>query len=231
MATSSVMFRISAPMLSSCDAGMANLQRSKLIGAASPSLATLRPRKQSVRCEAGNDRAGGIKEAVDRATKTSITKEDILRNQESNESEKKSVMGTEPTSGSLYPRPEVERRPETGDKSFTGVFAFDGAAPETINGRLAMLGLVWAFIAEKATGLTVFEQLYTPGQTGLVFFVGAVQLFTYASLVPIMNGESTDARSFGPFTARAERWNGRLAMIGFLSLVVTEMFRHAPVFH
>lgn len=136
MATSSVMFRISAPTLSSCDAGKANLQRSKLIGAASPSLATLRPRKQSVRCEAGNDRAGGLKEAVDRATKKSITKDDILRNQESNESEKKLVMGTEPTSGSLYPRTEVERRPETGNKSFTGVFAFDGAAPETINGRL-----------------------------------------------------------------------------------------------
>jgi hypothetical protein len=65
----------------------------------------------------------------------------------------------------------------------------------------------------------------------LVFFVGMVQLFTYASLVPIMNGESTDTRSFGPFTAQAEKWNGRLAMIEFLSLVVTEMFRHAPVFH
>ncbi|KAG0556898.1 hypothetical protein KC19_11G087100 [Ceratodon purpureus] len=220
---------VTAPALANTTS---NLRCSKLIGAASPSLAAFRTRtSQVVRCEAGNDRAGGLREAVDQATKKTITKDDILRNQETNESEKKSVFGTEPTSGSLYPRPEVERRPETGDKSFTGLFAFDGAAPETINGRLAMVGLVWAFLAEKATGLTVFEQLYTPGQTGLVFFVGAVQLFTYASLVPIMNGESTDARSFGPFTARAERWNGRLAMIGFLSLVVTEMFRHAPVFH
>ena len=49
----------------------------------------------------------------------------------------------------------------------------------------AMLGLVWAFFAEKATGLTVFDELYIPGRTGLVFFVGMVQLFTYASLVPI----------------------------------------------
>ncbi|CAM6085656.1 unnamed protein product [Calypogeia fissa] len=30
-------------------------------------------------------------------------------------------------------------------------FSFDGAAPETINGRMAMLGFAWAFIAEKAT--------------------------------------------------------------------------------
>ena len=193
-----------------------------------PASSTRKQLQMPVRCEAG---PGGIREAIDRATKKTISKDEILRHQETDESEQKSVFGTKPTSGSFYPRPEVERRPETGDKSFTGIFAFDGASPETINNRLAMLGLVWAFFSEKATGLTVFEQLYTPGQTGLVFFVGAVQLFTYASLVPILNGESTDARSFGPFTARAERWNGRLAMIGFLSLVVTEMFRHAPVFH
>jgi hypothetical protein len=208
------------------------LSSSQLIGAASPSLATFKASKRLVRCEAGgNNPMGGLREAIDRATKKTITKENILKHQETDESEQRSVFGAQPTPGALYPRPEVERRPETGDRSFTSVFAFDGAAPETINCRLAMLGLVWAFFSEKATGLTVFEQLYMPGQTGLVFFVGAVQLFTYASLVPIANGESNDARSFGPFTARAERWNGRLAMLGFLSLVVTEMFRHAPVFH
>lgn len=91
-----------------------------------------------VRCDA-RDNGTGLREAVDQATKKTITKEDILRNQETNESEKKSVFGTEPTSGSLYPRPEVERRPETGDKSFTSLFAFDGAAPETINGRLVRM--------------------------------------------------------------------------------------------
>jgi len=95
----------------------------------------------------------------------------------------------------------------------------------------AMLGFAWAVVAEKMTGLTVLEQVFSPGTTGLVFFLGAVQLFTYASLVPIMNGESTDARSFGPFTAKAERWNGRLAMIGFFSLIVTELYTHTAFFH
>ena len=91
-----------------------------------------------VRCESqgGKGPLADAKEVVDRNTKNTITKDDILRNQETNESEKKSVMGTQPTSGSLYPRPEVERRPETGSKSFWSVFAFDGAAPETINCRL-----------------------------------------------------------------------------------------------
>jgi hypothetical protein len=84
-----------------------------------------------VRCEAGKGQGplADAKRVVD---------------QQTNKSEKKSVMGTEPTSGSFYPRPEVERRPETGDKSFWSVFAFDGAAPETINCRL-----VWPNIHEN----------------------------------------------------------------------------------
>ncbi|OAE32289.1 hypothetical protein AXG93_2190s1090 [Marchantia polymorpha subsp. ruderalis] len=88
----------------------------------------------SIRCE-------GVREVVDKATKKEITKDEVLQNQEVNESEKQSVFGAKPTSGSFYPRPEVERRPETGDKSIGSIFAFDGAAPETINGRLG-IGLI-----------------------------------------------------------------------------------------
>jgi len=197
-----------------------------------PSLMAFRARQvHTVRCDAQKDNLSGLRDAVDRATKKTITKDEILRNQETNESEQKSVMGTKPKPGTVYGRPEVERRPETGSKSFFNIFAFDGALPETVNGRLAMVGIAWAFFAEIKTGLTVFEQLFYPGQPGLVYFLGAVQLLTYASLVPILNGESTDARSFGPFTAKAERWNGRLAMVGFFSLLVTEAFTHVPVFH
>ncbi|CAK9878445.1 unnamed protein product [Sphagnum jensenii] len=94
-----------------------------------------------------------------------------------------------------------------------------------------MLGTVWAFVAEKATGLTVMEQLFNLTMSGLVFFVGAVQLLIYASLIPIVNGESTDTHSFGPFTAVTERWNGRLVMLGFFSLIVIKMFHNTPVFH
>jgi hypothetical protein len=108
-------------------------------------LATTTPRLMTsiagrVRCQAGDGKGpspfADLKNSVDRSTKQEITKDDVLRNQESNESEKQSVFGAKPNSGSLYPRPELERRPETGSKSFWSVFAFDGAAPETINGRL-----------------------------------------------------------------------------------------------
>jgi hypothetical protein len=182
------------------------------------------------RCQASENSPSGLRDSVDKVTKKEITKEEILRNQETNQSEKQSVFGAVPSSGSFYPRPEVERRPETGDRSFGSIFDFDGAAPETINGRLAMLGFAWAILAEKASGLTVMEQLFAPGAVGLPFFIVAVQIFAYASVVPILNGESTDARSWGPFTARAERWNGRLAMIGFAALLIVEAFRHSAVF-
>jgi hypothetical protein len=187
-----------------------------------------------IRCEANDNGSAsptGLREAIGKATKRPITKEGIIHNMETNESEKRLVFGTQPLPGALYPRPEIERRPETGDRGFVSVFAFDGAVPETINCRLAMLGFAWAFVVEKMTGMTVLEQVYSPGATGLPYFIGVVQLFTYATIVPIINGESTDARSWGPFNAKAERWNGRLAMIGFVALIIDELVRGSPVFH
>ncbi|KAG0609179.1 hypothetical protein M758_8G164200 [Ceratodon purpureus] len=231
MAATTIMSQmaLNGAALGSLSRASSKFRTAHLVGAASPRLPM---RRSLVRCEAGPQETGfGLREAVDKATKKTITQEEILRNQETNESEQRSIFGARPTPGTPYGRPEIERRPETGDKSFFAIWSFDGAVPETVNCRLAMLGIVWAFFAEKATGLTVIEQLTLPGQTGLPAFIGAVQLFTYASLIPIFNGESTDARSFGPFTARAERWNGRLAMLGFFSLVVTELFRTVPVFH
>ena len=39
--------------------------------------------------------------------------------------------------------------------------AFAGPAPETINGRLAMVGVIGAIFAEFATGLSVSQQFWT----------------------------------------------------------------------
>lgn len=186
---------------------------------------TVRMPGRVVRCEASpkDNGSSSYVNPIDHATKKTITREEVLQNQATNESEQRSIFGEKPPAGSPYGRPEVERRPETGDLSPWSVFAFDGAAPETINGRLAMLGFVWAIIGEKTTGLSVVDQVFSPGSTGLIWFLASVQILTYASLVPIFNArESTDARSFGPFRAQAERWNGRAAMIGLVALLVTE---------
>ena len=43
--------------------------------------------------------------------------------------------------------------------NFKKVFAFSGPAPETINGRLAMLGFVLALGVEIASGRDLFSQL------------------------------------------------------------------------
>lgn len=194
-------------------------------------------RVASGRCQANESSSSSsvnpseMRDAVDKATKKEMTRGDILHHLETDHSEKRSVFGAVPNSGSSYPRPEIERRPETGDRSLGFIFAFDGAAPETIYRRLAGLGFVWAFFTDKASGLTVMEQLFRPGSTALVFFLALVQIVAYASLVLIVNGESTDARSWGPFNAKTERWNGRLAMIGFAALLIDEMMRQSPVFH
>ncbi|MCO5610938.1 hypothetical protein L7F22_065184 [Adiantum nelumboides] len=172
-----------------------------------------------------------VQESIDRSTKKELSRTDVERHQAEASSEKQSILGTRPASTVPWPRPELDRRPETGDRSLNSLFAVDGAAPETINGRMAMVGFVWAIAAEKLTGLSVMEQLFNPATSGLLWFAAVVQLFTLASIIPFANGESTDARSWGPFNAKAERWNGRLAMIGFAALLVDEMIRQGPLIH
>jgi hypothetical protein len=133
----------------------------------------------------------------------------------------------EDTPAGEFFRPEEERRPEFGNTSPVSIFKFDGPLPETVNGRLAMLGMAAAFITEATTGMSVYEQL-TQGN-GAFWFLASAQLFVWASLVPIFKGESSDARKFGPFTARAERWNGRLAMLGAVILLVVEGVKGGPI--
>jgi hypothetical protein len=95
------------------------------------------------------------------------------------------------------------------------------AAPELINGRLAMLAVVSAIGAELATGKSLWTQL-----TCEPWLVGAVvALFWWASLVPLLlKGEAAkkEYSSWGPFNAAAEMINGRAAMIGIASLIAIE---------
>merc|ERR1711990_1224877 len=52
------------------------------------------------------------------------------------------------------PPPPVKKSVSFGD-----AMAFSGAGPETINGRLAMLGFISALGAEAASGESIFQQV------------------------------------------------------------------------
>jgi hypothetical protein len=65
----------------------------------------------------------------------------------------------EDTPAGEFFRPEEERRPEFGNTSPVSIFKFDGPLPETVNGRLAMLGMAAAFLTEATTGMSVYEQV------------------------------------------------------------------------
>eukprot|EP00850_Spirogloea_muscicola_P015999 SM000127S26615 [mRNA] locus=s127:82149:87166:- [translate_table: standard] len=225
-----------ALVLGSSSAGSQRMPRS--IKSASPFLAPIRSiggrqqRKQTYRPLAvRNNRAptddliDTVKDAV-KGTKVNITADKVRENM-AREDEKRSVVGTVPSkTGTTIPRPEIERRPETGDTTFQSVMAFDGPGPETINGRLAMVGFFWGLIGEYYTHKTIVQQVTEPGSTGLFWLLVFGQVFFYASLVPMFQGESPDSRVNGPFNAQAERWNGRTAMLGFAGLLAFEAAAH-----
>lgn len=177
-----------------------------------------------VRCQGPID---SVKEAV-KDTKVNITEKDIQKGMsenpasawESDSGASKSPLGVG--------RTEMDRRPETGDRSFGSLMAFDGAGPETINGRLAMLGVPIALIGEALTGKTIFEQLVGGNNTGLFLFGLVTNIVLWASLTTMFQGESPDSRRNGIFTAQAERWNGRTAMLGFVGLILFEVIHRHP---
>ncbi|KAH9327989.1 hypothetical protein KI387_000097, partial [Taxus chinensis] len=100
------------------------------------------------------------------------------------------------------------------------VFSFAGAAPETINGRLAMVGFVSAIGVEVASGRDLFSQLSSG--TGVSWFLLSTLLFSAASLVPMLKGVTAQSKSQDIMSSSAEIWNGRFAMLGLLALAFTE---------
>eukprot|EP00270_Netrium_digitus_P020326 TRINITY_DN833_c0_g1_i1.p2 TRINITY_DN833_c0_g1~~TRINITY_DN833_c0_g1_i1.p2 ORF type:complete len:210 (+),score=21.02 TRINITY_DN833_c0_g1_i1:33-632(+) len=111
--------------------------------------------------------------------------------------------------------------------SFTEIFSFAGQGPELINGRLAMLGFVGVLAVEAVTGLTLEGQL----SDKVCFSVGlfTLALFTVASVVPMFRGVKPSETNDKFFTFLAEKWNGRLAMLGLVWLVIQEFVQGSPL--
>lgn len=73
--------------------------------------------------------------------------------------------------------------------------AYDGLGPEVTNSRLAMLGFAAAAFWELKEGIDVFQQVDRYPLITVATFV----IFTVASWIPFMQGQSYNVKS-GPFT-------------------------------
>jgi hypothetical protein len=102
---------------------------------------------------------------------------------------------------------------------------FNGPGPERINGRLAMAMFALAAQNEATTGVTFYQQLTHPDPKLAVLAL----VLTYATMVPVLKGVKDE--DFFMFTVKAEKWNGRLAMLGWVGLMyVEEFYAHASFF-
>lgn len=121
----------------------------------------------------------------------------------------------------------LTRFTQTGTRPIktTDAFKFNGAAPEIVNGRLAMAALLYVARREAESGETALALLTAPAAW---YEYAWVALVVYASMVPILKGARHE--SFFAFSTRAEFANGRAAMLGWAALLLLERQAGVPFF-
>ncbi|GLI68005.1 hypothetical protein VaNZ11_012327 [Volvox africanus] len=128
------------------------------------------------------------------------------------------------TNGTTPTTPSTSTRRDYSVSLFDAL-KFNGPAPELINGRLAMVGLIAGAWEEAHSGLTLAQQAEQLPLSELLLLA----LWVYASLVPILKGAKMEA-FVGWFTPRAEITNGRAAMLGIAVLLLLEDKAGVPFF-
>mmetsp|Transcript_62763 Transcript_62763/g.198785 ORF Transcript_62763/g.198785 Transcript_62763/m.198785 type:complete len:191 (+) Transcript_62763:323-895(+) len=108
---------------------------------------------------------------------------------------------------------------------WTQFWSASGPGPELVNGRMAMLAFVAAAASEMHDHQTVAAQF----SDWSFAVIAAVVTFSIASFVPYVAGASEKA-GLGPFSKGAEMLNGRVAMLGFAALMVSEQLSGHSLF-
>ena len=101
------------------------------------------------------------------------------------------------------------------------VFAFGGSAPETVNGRVAMVASLAVLWVEAHGGGTLAEQVGAHGPAAAAL-VAAVAL---SSLPPLLRGVSASDASLAPFSAPVETLHARIAMLAVAGIATVEALR------
>ena len=85
---------------------------------------------------------------------------------------------------------------------------------EVLNGRAAMQGFLWGSLNWMMTGENVIQQIEDP-----VYAIAATGVVTTLALASLFTAEHFTTDKIGAFTPEAELKNGRLAMLGFTTLL------------
>ena len=85
---------------------------------------------------------------------------------------------------------------------------------EVLNGRAAMQGFLWGSMNWMMTGDNIIQQVEDP-----VYAMAATSVVITLALASVFTAEDFTIEKIGVFTPEAELKNGRLAMLGFTTLL------------
>jgi|TARA_R110000737_G_scaffold104725_3_gene137846 hypothetical protein len=110
--------------------------------------------------------------------------------------------------------PPVEPSVEPPIKPSIEPYAPKTRFAEVLNGRAAMQGVLWGSLNWMMTGENVIQQVEDPA-----YAIAATGVVTTLALASLFTAENFSTEKIGAFTPEAEIKNGRLAMLGFTTLL------------